>query len=207
MLVSFAPSPIGGEPSQLDPWRSIEHDFRSSIRYAGHAMADGVNIFKVARDGHLGEENQLIELFAFLLQQQPELVPMWLASVDESLGLQAPWAVSTQHVLPTKRRPDLLLERLGEAVILVEVKLDSGEGMNQLADYAHHLRTERGEPLRALIYLAKDDVAAMASAGHTTPEVPVFPATWQRFQGLLQSGGVESTLARDFADMLERRTS
>jgi hypothetical protein len=164
-------------------------------------VSDHVNIFSLARRGHTGEENHLIELLAFLLQQEPAIVPLWLASVSDDLERPAPWAVTTQHVLPTRRRPDLLLERVGEAAILVEVKLGSGEGVRQLADYVRHLQTERSEPLRALIYLVKDDAAAIPATRQSVANVHVYPATWQRFQRVVASGD-GGALAQDFAEML-----
>jgi len=165
------------------------------------AVGEHVNIFSLARRDHIGQENHLIELFAFLLQQRADIIPLWLQSINASIDWPSAWQVTTQHVLPTRRRPDLLLEVPGEAVILVEVKLGSGAGVGQLADYARHLQTERREPLRGLVYLVKDNAAMAPAAGYATPAVPVFPATWQQLQRVLAAAAA-GELADDFAQML-----
>jgi hypothetical protein len=85
--------------------------------------------------------------------------------------------------------------------VLVEVKLASGEGASQLADYAAHLQTERLEPLRRLVYLVKNDLAGAPAKAHSTELVPVHAVTWQRLQELLAQAGVGG-LAEDFAEML-----
>jgi hypothetical protein len=44
-------------------------------------MARRKNIFLIGRKGHEGDENQLTEMLAWLFQQEPQLVPAWLASL------------------------------------------------------------------------------------------------------------------------------
>ena len=102
---------------------------------------------------------QLTEMLAFLWQESPELLPTWLAQIAPELGRAVRLlVVETQFVLPSKRRPEhTVLWIPGEAVVLIESKLDADASDHQLHDYATYLLGEP-EPTRALIFLTRKPV-------------------------------------------------
>jgi len=154
------------------------------------------NIFAIGRKGHKGDEDQLTEMLAFLWQEAPELVPLWLGRLLPQLGRVSDWIVDTQVVLPSKRRPDVRLRVSGEAVVLIESKLDADEGDRQLQDYAEYLIAEP-EPTKALIFLTQKP----ASSNLPTVEgVSVHHVRWQTMRDVLD--GSRNPLARDFREML-----
>ena len=137
-------------------------------------------------------------MLAFLWQESPELLPVWLAQVAPGLGRPSDWVVETQVVLPSMRRPDIRLRIPGEAVVLIESKLDAEASRNQLRDYAAYLLHEP-EPTRALIFLTRkpslDELPVVEG-------VPVYHVRWQMMRDTLEASA--NRLAHDFRVMLTK---
>jgi hypothetical protein len=162
-------------------------------------VADRKNIFVIGRPGHRGDEDQLTEMLAFLWQESPELIPLWLSGIAPALGGFSDWSVETQFVLPSKRRPDIRLRVAVEAVVLVESKLGADAGEGQLEDYAAYLLGE-AEPTRALIFLTQKPQQAELPVSVLVDGVPVYHVRWQTMRDALE--GSDSLLAHDFRVML-----
>ena len=166
-------------------------------------MGERKNIFLLARRGHERDEDQLTELLAFLWQQEAETLPRWLSSLDDTLSSSTPWEVQTQFVIPSSsRRPDILLTNGGEAAVLIEVKIDAAEGLEQLRDYRAYLLDDRIEPCRALIYLTPrpELIPAFPIPTDGTEDVRFFVSRWQSMADLLTAD--EETFSSDFFRML-----
>lgn len=166
-------------------------------------MSERKNIFLLARRGHEHDEDQLTELLAFLWQQEAGILPQWLSSLDDRLSSSTPWQVQTQFVIPSSgRRPDILLTNGGEAAILVEVKVDSGEGVDQLRDYRDYLLDERIEPCLALIYLTPrpELIPSLPPRNDHTKDVCFFLSRWQSMADLLSAD--KESFGSDFFRML-----
>jgi hypothetical protein len=82
------------------------------------------NIFLIGRRGHERDENQLTEMLAFLWQERPQVLEMWL----EVLGLPPLAAEATVEIVPVSEE---ITNWIGNAVPTI---LGYVAGMNALAD-------------------------------------------------------------------------
>ena len=149
-------------------------------------MADRKNIFLIGRRGHEGDEDQLTEMLVFLWQEDREALARWL----DSLGLGTDLAdaeVETQFVIPSGKRPDILIRSNG-ALTLVESKLSAGFGATQIRDYLDFLAGQEGR--RALVLLTQrpevvppDFEDAAGGAG-----VALIPTRWHDLADSLVAG-------------------
>jgi hypothetical protein len=159
------------------------------------------NLFLIARS-RLGPEDQLTEMLAYLWQERPELIDPWLNSLSLVVESGPSWEVATQLVDKESGRFDVVLERPGSAVIIIESKLGAGLEDSQLGRYVRYLRT-RAEPVRALVALTQapasvsDDLLALARAAG----VRFVQARWQDF-AVTTAEPHEETLQGDFVRML-----
>lgn len=104
-------------------------------------------------------EDFFTEIFVHLLQQNEELFWKWLPSLgfSESHRYQA-FQISTQESF-LEGRPDMLIElftKKRSAWILIESKLGSAEGHNQLHNYARILQKQKNLKERYLYYITRD---------------------------------------------------
>jgi hypothetical protein len=163
------------------------------------------NLFLIARRGREGDENQLTELLAYLWQEQPDLVGVWLGMLDLRFGLPAPWSVDTQGTIPSGRRPDMWVEKPGEALVLVESKLGSSEGLCQLRDYATYLAGRASDtPLRMLVFLTQypqGDFSRETRKAAEPAGVALVHTRWQSMTAALE--GNEAQLVQQFETMLK----
>src|SRR3954451_19055924 len=105
----------------------------------------------------LAPEDRLTRMLAYLSAEEPDLLTTWLNSV----GIDGPeagvWEVGTQVVDQQTGRFDLVLSKPGDARIIVESKLGSGFGDQQLERYVAFL-AKQPDRLRALIPLTESNV-------------------------------------------------
>ena len=123
------------------------------------------SIFKYRqRELRTPREDYFTETFVAVIESYEHLriaMAAWLLGIDH-LDIQRV-RIETQRQfrvgeIGNRRRPDIWME-VGDASgtchwIIVENKIDSGEGENQLADYADRLRTS-GLESRTLVYITK----------------------------------------------------
>src|SRR6266480_5386231 len=115
-------------------------------------MATSWNIFSIARRGSADDEDQLTELLAYLLQEEPSLAQVLLAD----LGLKAPrCSIATQRRVEDGRL-DLELDSSGHVHVVFESKLGSSTDYEQCAKYIEHLASSE-VAARALVLLTKLD--------------------------------------------------
>jgi len=166
-------------------------------------VAERKNIFLVGRQGHRGDENQLTEMLAFLWQEHPDVLVTWLGR----LGLDLPeqeWEVETQFVLPSRKRPDLVLTSQG-LIVIVESKLDSGLGDTQLDDYLEYLELEEHTLLdRHLVVLTKAPTASPRHAERALASgISYVETRWQDMTDAMRDSYGDG-LANDFVQLLTR---
>jgi hypothetical protein len=103
------------------------------------------------------KEDFLTELFAHILKCDPIFREAFFSKLPQEYRNQEIQSVETQKnypVLPLhypERRPDIEIH-LSNAVIMIENKVESGEGLGQLPDYAKIL-SFKSEPNKMLIYI------------------------------------------------------
>jgi hypothetical protein len=159
-------------------------------------MASRKNLFRIGR--RRGDENQLTEMLAYVCQEQPEIATRWLTNLAIGTADNV-WDVDTQFVLPSGKRPDLIM-RCDKKTVAVESKLESGFGATQLDDYLDYLEGLSGE--RALVIVTKyRESGAAAAARAAELGIGCVLTRWQDFTDLIPEPGAES-LVGDFAEML-----
>lgn len=159
------------------------------------------NIFLIGRTNSRGHENQLTEMLAYLFQQHPELIGVWLKKV----GLVVPegdWAVHTQRGIESGFL-DLVLEIPGRATVIVESKLGSTTDYLQIQKYLGYLAALPTGMLKALVFMTQkpEDLPAGVER-EKQDDVELLPRRWQLMGDVLRSSEVE--LGEDFATMLEQ---
>lgn len=103
------------------------------------------------------KEDFLTELFAHALSCDPGFRSAFFSKLPEEFRHQAFENIETQKVYPARnpeypeRRPDVEIH-LTDGVIIIENKVDSGERVGQLEDYAKIL-SFKSEPNKLLVYL------------------------------------------------------
>ena len=110
------------------------------------------------------------EVVAQVLKEFPEFTKAWLLSLDaiqqdefDSIGIQTQVELPRldEHEHFTKSRPDIIIRcngKLGQQIIIVESKVESRQGKQQLKRYADHLArlSSRNEVIGgALVFITK----------------------------------------------------
>lgn len=112
-------------------------------------MSDRKNIFSIARRGSTDDENQLTELLAYLIQEEPAIASVLLSDFGHKTRSSS---VTTQQKV-LGGRLDLELEA-PRACVVVESKLGSTTDFDQCAKYIEYLASKPA-PVRALVLLTK----------------------------------------------------
>jgi hypothetical protein len=164
-------------------------------------VAGRKNIFLIGRRGHEKDEDQLTEMLAFLWQEEPRALDLWLDSLDLSTEMGTA-EVETQFTIPSGKRPDILIRSDGSTT-LVESKLGSGFGETQIPDYLDFLHAQTGR--RALVLLTeKPEVVPDEFLDSATESgVALISARWQTMAECIGEPG-EETLVGDFIQLLIR---
>lgn len=115
------------------------------------------------REQRTPREDYFTETFVAVIEKYDELriaFAAWLAEVEDIRSVR----IETQQWFAVadsgdSRRPDIWMEaedsRGARHWIIVENKIDSGEGENQLADYAKILEARSGLESKTLVYITK----------------------------------------------------
>jgi hypothetical protein len=161
-------------------------------------MSERTNIFSIARRGSHDDEDQLTELMAWLLHEEPDVA----AGLVEGFGFEAkPTSIATQ-VKVLGGRLDLELTTTGTARVAIESKLGSATDFAQCEKYIDHLAAQ-DEPVRTLLLLTKlrepwpDGIQELAADRN----VHLVARRWWDVTSLLRT--TQISLAHDFATMLE----
>jgi hypothetical protein len=139
-------------------------------------------------------------MLAYLLQEEPQLIPEWL----DSLGIDADglggWEVETQRSIPGGFL-DLVLFIPGQAIVIVESKLGSTTDFEQISKYISYAKTSSCS-LRALVFMTQHpEPWPDGSLEHAGEDVALVLRRWQALSEFLGSRDV--VLGSDFIDMLE----
>ncbi len=167
------------------------------------------NVFSIGRRRH--DEDQLTEMLAWLFSVVPEVA---VALVELALGERPAEAeeieFSTQHWIEGGRLDAVLTAP--PLVVVVESKLQSDYGADQLSKYLDWIAAEHAErDRRALMTLTRADAPWPASDAERARELGIVPAPrrWEQLHDLLAPIANEPTrdavaarLVREFLDML-----
>jgi hypothetical protein len=160
------------------------------------------NLFLIARKGHEGDENQLTEMLAWLLEQVPELGPLWLADLGYPIDEITEWYVETQRAVPGGFI-DLVLFAPGQALVIVESKLGSTTDFAQIEKYVKYAKSVTLSGEKCLIFMTQNPepwpIGVQNVAGD---EVRLVLCRWQALGTFLYAS--TNQLAQDFAAMLAR---
>jgi hypothetical protein len=107
------------------------------------------NLFSIGR--REGNENQLTEMLAYLLQEEDGLVGELLLALGLPARPGCHWEVETQRAIPSGFL-DLVLDAPGEAFVIIESKLGSYTDYTQMAKYIEYAAELPVTGLRALVF-------------------------------------------------------
>lgn len=164
------------------------------------ANRDRKNIFAIARRGSTGDEDQLTELLAYLIQEQPAIASKLLA--DFGYKHVPSSTLKTQRCV-VGGRLDLEFEVPECASVVVESKLGATIGARQCKKYIEHLAS-KPQKVRSLVKLTKlhepwpEGIEEFA-AKHN---VELVARRWWDVTSLLRGASIGGPLANDFAEML-----
>ncbi|MBA3366170.1 MAG: hypothetical protein H0U03_10370 [Actinobacteria bacterium] len=163
-------------------------------------MRERKNIFRIARRGHSGDEDQLTELLAFLFQQEPGLLATWLRAIGVHVEVSE-WHLRTQQPIANGRL-DLELSVPGRALAVVESKLGTTTDFSQITKYIRYAKTVAGDELRAIVLLTQSHepwpVGVEEEAGE---DIRLILCRWQKLGDVIREHG--DVLGQDFVEMLE----
>jgi hypothetical protein len=164
------------------------------------AVAARKNLFSIGRRGHRGDENQLTEMMAYLLQQEPQLIHELVIEMGLPSDEDWKWKHETQRAVPAGFL-DLSLYVPGKALVILESKLGSVTDFAQLAKYVSYAKHVEATS-RALVLTTQHPhdwppgIVDVAKAGG----VELIQWRWQRIANALARS--DSQLAGDFVEML-----
>lgn len=164
-------------------------------------MSERKNIFLIGRRGHEGDEDQLTEMLAFLWQERPDALDSWLRSIGLA-SVVVTGTVTTQFTLPSGKRPDIRVVT-AEGTTLVESKLGSGFGRDQVDSYLSYLGEQGGRRALVLLTQRHESVDPRDDATAQRLGVRLILRRWQEVADDLGEPG-EETLAGDFIQLLIR---
>lgn len=157
------------------------------------------NLFSIGR--REGNENQLTEMLAYLLQEEDGLAGELLLALGLAARPGCHWEVETQRGIPSGFL-DLVLGAPGEAFVIIESKLGSYTDYAQMAKYIEYAAELPVTGLRALVFTTQQPepwppgIEALAEARG----VFLADRRWQALADALSSSGRQ--LADDFVAML-----
>jgi hypothetical protein len=159
------------------------------------------NLFSIAAS-RMKSEDRLTEMLAYLWQERPQLLQAWLGVVPLACSDLEDWIVDTQRTDPELGRFDVILRVPSHACVIVESKLGSDLGVDQVARYVQHL-SRRTEPYRALVTLTERRVEWPAEVDQAAAAegVVLAKARWRDVRATIQDTEGDS-IADDFAEML-----
>ena len=162
------------------------------------------NLFLITRPRR--DEVRTTRYLAALWRREPVSIGRFLAAATEVPALAdiADWDIHAELVT-SRGRLDLVLEAPGEALVVIEAKIDSGLGRQQLQRYRQWLvdTGRTGEQL-VLLYLTKDheslpdDISAPLDGRNLIAK----NVRWRDLADQLVESRDEDTLASDFVAML-----
>lgn len=161
-------------------------------------MSRRKNIFAIARRHSAGKEDQLTELLAYLIQEQPAIASELLADVGYK---DVPSSTIRTQVGVVGGRLDLELEASDRASVVVESKLGATIGAGQCEKYIEYLASK---PMpRSFVLLTKLDEPWPEGVPELARKrkVKLVARRWWDVTSLLQRTSID--LANDFAEMLE----
>lgn len=104
-------------------------------------------------------ENYLTEIFANILKKDKGVLSKFCSLINCNFKInEDPVQIRTQHsheIEGKKFRPDIQIEIGEHSIILIENKIDSLEGADQLSNYCKVLNTEQIYPNKFLVYITK----------------------------------------------------
>jgi len=98
-------------------------------------------------------ENYLTEIFAFTIQNNSLFLSSFLGRIDCHVSREE-ISITTQPRDSQTEIPDIVLRIGSDTLVIVEVKVDSGEGKEQLKRYSDYL-LDKDRPHKHLVYLTK----------------------------------------------------
>jgi hypothetical protein len=140
-------------------------------------------------------------MLAYLWQERPELLPEWFRHLGISVD-GAALDVTTQFVLPSKRRPDILISST-DLNVLVESKLGAGFGESQIDDYLGYLEDLDGRGALVLLTQRPESPPVALRLRADKAGVTLIATRWQDMTASIAEPGEES-LAGDFVQLLTR---
>lgn len=157
------------------------------------------NLFRIGRKGRRGDENQLTEMLAYLLQEEPQCI----AEIASELGIgdEQGWRLDTQRAIP-KGFLDLTMYVPGRAIVIIESKLGSTTDYPQLSKYIAYARDVRAS-LKFVVLTTQHPHAWPLGIEKFAEEanVMLLQLRWQKVADALRRVG--TTLPTDFVDMLD----
>lgn len=163
-------------------------------------MASRKNLFTVGRKGHRGDENQLTEMLAYLLQEEPSSI----AELVEEMGIPSAdgwkWRHETQRAVPDGFL-DLAMYVPRQALVILESKLGSVTDFAQLSKYVQYAGDVEAQT-KALVLTTQHphDWPAGIREVAEKADVRLIQCRWQRIASALSRS--DSQLAADFVEML-----
>ena len=167
-------------------------------------------------------EDFLTEVVAALFREYPDLLDRWLNSLGiETSEDETTYQVTTQAQYRrldhhhADSRPDLQIKCVGEDtqdLILIESKVASSEGYEQLSRYADHLQTSYGFRGRYLIYITRDREAKTLEdifkppifKSSDAPAIKFIETRWRDFHRILSTWPSQTYLIRQTSEFMER---
>jgi hypothetical protein len=165
------------------------------------------NIFVIGRKGHEGDENQLTEMLAYLLQEEPSLIPGWLQSMEITNEGMDDWQIETQRAVPDGFL-DLVLFAPAKALVIIESKLGSTTDFPQLKKYIRYAKGVSVTGPRALVFMTQHiapwpaGIEAEADDKDREKRVKLVLRRWQALGEFLRLS--DRPLIQDFVGMLEQ---
>ncbi len=164
-------------------------------------MADRKNIFRIGRQGHRGDENQLTEMLAYLFQQERQLVPQCLDGLGIECDVGDGWEVETQRSVPGGFL-DLVLFVPGKTLVIVESKLGSTTDFQQISKYISYAKSFPASTWKALLFMPQHREPWPARIeDQASDDVALVLRRWQALGDVLRN--TDSVLGNDFVNMLE----
>jgi hypothetical protein len=141
-------------------------------------------------------------MLAYLFQEEPELVPGWLAEAGLPAMDFEGWKLQTQRAVPGGFL-DLVLFVPGKALVIIESKLGSTTAFDQVAKYVRYAREMPVDGVKALILLTQHPEPWPSGVeAETGGEVTLIRRRWQDMADFLREQ--DSALTSDFVAMLEK---
>ncbi len=136
------------------------------------------------RDGRTPYEDYVTELMCGVVEATPGLKVEFIKYILSRLGVDETnrpksidgWHIKTQYRIDSGRRPDVaILDANGNMMLLIEHKIDSGPGLDQLMDYATYLK---GKASIGLVLLTQFNDLDEKGKDEIRKKPPKFRTVW-----------------------------